>query len=184
MSNLLNSLFLLFHSSKVMAPTASPSPDPDVDEADMEEEDDEVVEEEEEEEEEVDEEEVEEDEEEEEEVVAVKDPEEYEYPIDSGPYQTPEYLDSYDYEKSHKPTTSTPLMKGDGSKGTLCILFLPAHTCLTCSEQRLTAKKGKVALSHTKCELQCLVTWLARSFVLFFITFIHSHPPLTPHEHL
>ncbi|XP_035528106.1 amyloid-like protein 1 isoform X2 [Morone saxatilis] len=99
--------------TKVTAPTPSPSPDTDVDEADMEEEDDEVVEdeEEEEEEEEVDEEEAEE--EEEEEVIAVKDPEEYEYPIDSGPYQTSDYLDSYYYEKSHKPTTSAPLMKRD-----------------------------------------------------------------------
>ncbi|XP_074539078.1 amyloid beta precursor like protein 2 isoform X1 [Halichoeres trimaculatus] len=99
--------------TKVTPPTPSPSPDTDVDEADMEEEDDEVMEEEEEddEEEEVDEEEVEE--EEEEEAIAVKDPEEYEYPIDSGPYQTSDYLDSFYYEKSHKPTTSAPLMKGD-----------------------------------------------------------------------
>lgn len=51
--------------------------------------------------------------EEEEEAIAVKDPEEYEYPIDSGPYQTPDYLDSFDYEKSHKPTTSSPLIKGE-----------------------------------------------------------------------
>ncbi|CAJ1061654.1 amyloid-like protein 1 isoform X2 [Xyrichtys novacula] len=102
--------------TKVTAPTPSPSPDTDVDETDMEEEDDEVVEEEEEEdddeEEDVDEEEVVE-EEEEEEAIAVKDPEEYEYPIDSGPYQTSDYLDSFYYEKSHKPTTSAPLMKGD-----------------------------------------------------------------------
>ncbi|XP_042279366.1 amyloid-like protein 1 isoform X2 [Thunnus maccoyii] len=99
---------------KVTAPTPSPSPDTDMDEADMEEEDDEVVEEEEEEEEEeeVDEEEVEEEEEEEEVAIAVKDPEEYEYPIDSGPYQMSDYLDSY-YEKSNKPTTSVPLMRGD-----------------------------------------------------------------------
>ena len=82
----------------------------------MEEEDDEVVEEEEDEEEEeeeeevVDEEDAEEDEEEEQ-AIAVKDPEEYEYPIDSGPYQTSDYLDSFYYEKSHKPTTSVPLMK-------------------------------------------------------------------------
>ncbi|XP_062278947.1 amyloid beta precursor like protein 2 isoform X3 [Scomber scombrus] len=97
---------------KVIAPTPSPSPDTDVDEADVEEEDDEVLEEEEEEE---DEEEVDEveAEEEEEEAVAVKDPEEYEYPIDSGPYQTSDYLDSFYYEKSNKPTTSAPLMKGD-----------------------------------------------------------------------
>ncbi|XP_029958024.1 amyloid-like protein 1 isoform X2 [Salarias fasciatus] len=99
--------------TKVTAPTPSPSPDTEVDEADMEEEDDEVVEEEEEEEEEeVDEEEAEE--EEDEEAIVVKDPEEYEYPIDSGPYQTSDYLDSYYYENSHKPTTSSPLMKGDG----------------------------------------------------------------------
>ncbi|XP_020493038.1 amyloid beta precursor like protein 1 isoform X3 [Labrus bergylta] len=105
------------HSSitQVTAPTPSPSPDTDVDEADMEEEDEEVMEEEEEEEEE-EEDEVDEDEpedEEEEEAIAVKDPVEYEYPIDSGPYQTSDYLDSFYYEKSHKPTTSAPLMKGD-----------------------------------------------------------------------
>ncbi|KAM6995097.1 amyloid beta precursor like protein 2 isoform 1-T1 [Tautogolabrus adspersus] len=100
--------------TQVTAPTPSPSPDTDVDEADMEEEDEEVMEEEEEEEEEEDE--VDEDEpeeEEEEEAIAVKDPAEYEYPIDSGPYQTSDYLDSFYYEKSHKPTTSAPLMKGD-----------------------------------------------------------------------
>ncbi|XP_053183492.1 amyloid beta precursor like protein 2 isoform X1 [Scomber japonicus] len=97
---------------KVTAPTPSPSPDTDVDEVDMEEEDDEVLEEEEEEE---DEEEVDEveAEEEEEEAIAVKDPEDYEYPIDSGPYQTSDYLDSFYYEKSNKPTTSAPLMEGD-----------------------------------------------------------------------
>ncbi|KAK2844418.1 hypothetical protein Q5P01_011077 [Channa striata] len=97
--------------TKVTAATPSPSPETDVDEADMEEEDDEVVEEEEEEEEEeeVDEEEGEEDEEE---AIAVKDPEEYDYPIDSGPYQTSDYLDSFYYEKSQKPTTSAPL-KGE-----------------------------------------------------------------------
>lgn len=79
----------------------------------MDEEDDEVLEEEEEEEEEVEEEEAEDEEEEEEEAIAVKDPEEYEYPIDSGPYQTSDYPDSYDYEKSSKPTTSVSLMKGE-----------------------------------------------------------------------
>ncbi|XP_029929219.1 amyloid-like protein 1 isoform X1 [Myripristis murdjan] len=103
---------------KVMPPTPSPSPDTDMDEADMEEEDDEVVEEEEEEEEEeeVDEEEEEEEEEdEEEEAGAVKEPEDYEYPIDSGPYQASDYLDSFYYEKSQgrKPSTSPPLTKGD-----------------------------------------------------------------------
>ncbi|XP_041843166.1 amyloid-like protein 1 isoform X2 [Melanotaenia boesemani] len=96
--------------TKVTVPTPSPSLDTDVDEGDMEEEDDEVVEEEEEEEEDdIDEEDAEE--EEEEETMAEKDPEEYEYPIDSGPYQTSDYLDSYYYDKSNKPTTSAPLMK-------------------------------------------------------------------------
>ncbi|XP_024917612.1 amyloid-like protein 1 isoform X2 [Cynoglossus semilaevis] len=102
--------------TKVVATTPSPSPDTDIDEADMEEDDVvEVVEQEEEEEEDdgvADEDEADEDEEEEE-AIAVKDPEEYEYPIDSGPYQTPDYLDSFDYEKSHKPTTSSPLIKGE-----------------------------------------------------------------------
>ncbi|XP_040022221.2 amyloid beta precursor like protein 1 [Gasterosteus aculeatus] len=104
--------------TKVAAPTLSPSPDTDVDEADMEEEDDEVVEEEEEEEEEEGEDEVDEEEDEAEEednveAMAVRDPEEYEYPIDSGTYQTSDYLDSFYSEKSPKPTTSAPLMKAD-----------------------------------------------------------------------
>lgn len=76
----------------------------DVDEADMEEEDDEVMEEEEEEEG-VDEEEVDE---EEEEAIEDKD-QEYEFPIDSGPYQTSDYLDSLYFNKNQKPTTSAPL---------------------------------------------------------------------------
>ncbi|XP_026149234.1 amyloid-like protein 1 isoform X2 [Mastacembelus armatus] len=99
--------------TKVTAPTPSPSPDTDVDEADMEEEDDELVEEEEEEEEDDEADEEEAEEEEEVEATAVKDPEEYDYPIDSGPYQTSNYLDSFYYEKNHKPTTLAPLMKGD-----------------------------------------------------------------------
>ncbi|RVE62532.1 hypothetical protein OJAV_G00157910 [Oryzias javanicus] len=102
----------LISVSKVTAPTPSPSPDTDVEEADMEEEDDEVVEEEEEEEEALDEEDMDE-EDDEEEAISVKDQDEYEYPIDSGPYQTSDYLDSFYYEKSHKPTTSAPLMRGD-----------------------------------------------------------------------
>uniref|UniRef100_A0A8C7XUV3 Amyloid beta (A4) precursor-like protein 1 n=1 Tax=Oryzias sinensis TaxID=183150 RepID=A0A8C7XUV3_9TELE len=105
----------LISVTKVTAPTPSPSPDTDVEEADMEEEDDEVVEEEEEEEEEeeaLDEEDMDE-EDDEEEAISVKDQDEYEYPIDSGPYQTSDYLDSFYYEKSHKPTTSAPLMRGD-----------------------------------------------------------------------
>lgn len=102
------------------APTPSPFPDTDadeVDEADMEEDDDDVEEEEVDEVEEVDEEEEVEDEEEEERIAA-KDTEEYEYPIDSGPYQTTDYLDSFYYEKSPKPTTSAPLLKGDRRKST------------------------------------------------------------------
>ncbi|XP_060906674.1 amyloid beta precursor like protein 2 isoform X4 [Labrus mixtus] len=81
--------------TQVTAPTPSPSPDTDVDEADMEEEDEEVMEEEEEEEEEEDE--VDEDEpedEEEEEAIAVKDPAEYDYPIDS--VTTPRPTDGVD----------------------------------------------------------------------------------------
>ncbi|KAM3873092.1 amyloid beta precursor like protein 1 [Diretmus argenteus] len=91
---------------KVTPPTPSPSADTDMDEADMEEEDDELVEQEEEEEEE-EEEEADEEEEEEEEAGAVKEPEEYEYPIDS--------MDSFYYEKSQgrKPSTSPPLTKAD-----------------------------------------------------------------------
>lgn len=104
-----------------MAPTPSPSPDTDVEEADMEEEDDEVLEEEEDEEEEedVDEEEVEE---EEEEAIDVKDPQGYEYPIDSGPYQTSDYPDSFDYDRGSKPTTSAPVLKGESCE---CASVLP-----------------------------------------------------------
>lgn len=109
-------------------PTPSPSPDTDVDAADMEEEDDEmveedeqVVEEDEEEEEEAVEEEEEEEEEEQQEVAeaaAVKDPEEYEYSIDSGPYQATDYTDSFYYEKGQgqagrNPSTSPPQTRGD-----------------------------------------------------------------------
>uniref|UniRef100_A0A8C7RXW3 Amyloid beta like protein 1 n=1 Tax=Oncorhynchus mykiss TaxID=8022 RepID=A0A8C7RXW3_ONCMY len=98
---------------KVTTPSPSPSPDTDVDEADMEEEDDEMVEE--------NEQVVEEDEEEEEEVAeaaAVKDPEEYEYSIDSGPYQASDYTDSFYYEKGQgqtgrNPSTSPPQTRGD-----------------------------------------------------------------------
>ncbi|XP_045068567.1 amyloid-like protein 1 isoform X2 [Coregonus clupeaformis] len=111
---------------KVTTPTPSPSPDTDVDETDMEEEDDEMVEEDEqvEEEEEEEEEAVEDEEEEEEEEVqqevaaAVKDPEEYEYSIDSGPYQASDYTDSFYYEKGQgqagrNPSTSPPQIRGD-----------------------------------------------------------------------
>uniref|UniRef100_A0AAX7SCR9 Amyloid beta (A4) precursor-like protein 1 n=1 Tax=Astatotilapia calliptera TaxID=8154 RepID=A0AAX7SCR9_ASTCA len=76
---------------------------------------------EEEEEEEVDEDEAEGEEEEEE--MATKDTE-YEYPIDSGPYQTSDYLDTFYYEKSQKPTTSSPLMKGDSCKSASLFLFI------------------------------------------------------------
>ncbi|XP_061631966.1 amyloid beta precursor like protein 1 isoform X1 [Phyllopteryx taeniolatus] len=107
-------------AAKVRAPTPSPSPDTDMYETDMEDDEDEVVEEDEEEEEEEeqedDEDEVDEEpleEEDEEEPVAVRNAEKYEYPIDSGPYQTSDYLDSSYYEKSYKTTTSPLLMKGD-----------------------------------------------------------------------
>uniref|UniRef100_A0A3Q2Z4Q8 Amyloid beta like protein 1 n=1 Tax=Hippocampus comes TaxID=109280 RepID=A0A3Q2Z4Q8_HIPCM len=106
---------ILNSASKVIEPTPSPSPDPDIYETDMEDDDDEMVEddedEEEEEEDEVDEDPVEE--EDEEEPIAVRNPEKYEYPIDSGPYQTADYLDSSYYDKSYKATTSPPLMKGE-----------------------------------------------------------------------
>lgn len=119
----------LLLSTKVAAPTLSPSPDTDVDEADMEEEDDEVVEEEEEEEEEEGEDEVDEEEDEAEEednveAMAVRDPEEYEYPIDSGTYQTSDYLDSFYSEKSPKPTTSAPLMKADSGERPKYLWFI------------------------------------------------------------
>nr|XP_024001192.1 amyloid-like protein 1 isoform X3 [Salvelinus alpinus] len=115
---------------KVTTPTTSPSPDTDVDEADMKEEDDEMVEEneqvvEEDEEEAVEDDDEEEEEEEEEEqqqevaeAAAVKDPEEYEYSIDSGPYQATDYTDSFYYEKGQgqagrNPSTSPPQTRGD-----------------------------------------------------------------------
>uniref|UniRef100_A0A8C4YVM6 Amyloid beta (A4) precursor-like protein 1 n=1 Tax=Gadus morhua TaxID=8049 RepID=A0A8C4YVM6_GADMO len=100
----------------VKVTSAPPSPSTDVD--DLEEEGDAVEEEEEEEEEEVEEEEEEEDQVDEEEVgekPPVKEPEEYDYPIDSGPYQASDYLDSFYYEKGQgrKPTASPPLTRGD-----------------------------------------------------------------------
>ncbi|KAK0141447.1 Amyloid-like protein 1 [Merluccius polli] len=114
---------------KVTTSAPSPSTDAGVDEVDLEEEGDVVEEEEEVEEEEVEEEEekedqvdeeeeeeeVEEEEEEEEvgETAAVKEPEEYDYSIDSGPYQASDYLDSFYYEKGHKPSAPPPLARGD-----------------------------------------------------------------------
>uniref|UniRef100_A0A4W5KXX8 Amyloid beta (A4) precursor-like protein 1 n=1 Tax=Hucho hucho TaxID=62062 RepID=A0A4W5KXX8_9TELE len=90
----------------------------------MVEEDEQVVEEDEEEEEEAVEDEDEEEEEEEQqqqevaEAAAVKDPEEYEYSIDSGPYQATDYTDSFYYEKGQgqtgrNPSTSPPQTRGD-----------------------------------------------------------------------
>ncbi|XP_077453852.1 amyloid beta precursor like protein 2 [Stigmatopora argus] len=109
----------IFNSDvKVTAPTPSPTPDTDVYETDMEDDDDDVVEEEDEEEEneededEVDEEPLEE-EDEEEESNAVRNSEKYEYPIDSGTYQTSDYLDSSYDEKSYQATTSPPPLKED-----------------------------------------------------------------------
>ncbi|KAJ8005315.1 hypothetical protein DPEC_G00145350 [Dallia pectoralis] len=110
---------------KVTPPTPTSSLDTDADEADMEEEDDEeVVEEDEEEEveEAADDEGADEENDEGQQVVAaaaaVKDPEEYEYSIDSGPYQASDYTDSFYYEKDHgqggrKPSTSPPQTRGD-----------------------------------------------------------------------
>ncbi|KAM9724458.1 amyloid beta precursor like protein 1 isoform 2-T2 [Menidia menidia] len=96
--------------TKATAPT--PRPSADMDEDDMEEEDDEVMDEDEDEEEEedIDDEEVEDDDDDEG-IVAKEPEEEYEYPSDSGPYQTSDYWDSF--EKSNKPTTSAPLLKED-----------------------------------------------------------------------
>ncbi|XP_059920307.1 LOW QUALITY PROTEIN: amyloid beta precursor like protein 1 [Gadus macrocephalus] len=100
-------------SVAVKVTSAPPSPSTDVD--DLEEEGDAVEEEEEEEEEEEVEEEEEEGEEEVGEKPPVKEPEEYDYPIDSGPYQASDYLDSFYYEKGQgrKPTASPPRTRGD-----------------------------------------------------------------------
>ncbi|KPP74299.1 amyloid-like protein 2-like [Scleropages formosus] len=91
-------------SIKVTPVTPSLSPDADVDE-DIEEEEEEEEEEE-----------VEQQEEEEEEEGA-KDAEEYEYSIDSGPYQATDYLDSFYYEKgsqaSRGSATAAPQTRGD-----------------------------------------------------------------------
>ncbi|XP_035261364.1 amyloid-like protein 1 isoform X1 [Anguilla anguilla] len=90
--------------TKVTPPTPSPSPDTDAEEAEIAEEEEEVEEE-------------EEDEEEEEEEEGAKDAEEYEYSIDSGPYQASDYLDSFYYEKgaqtSRSPPTPAPQTRGD-----------------------------------------------------------------------
>ncbi|KAL0985000.1 hypothetical protein UPYG_G00151670 [Umbra pygmaea] len=98
--------------------TPSPSPDTDVDEADMEDEEDEDEVDEDDEEEAVEEEKEDDEEEEQQQVAAaaVKDPEEYEYSIDSGPYQASDYTDSFYYEKDQggrKSSTSPPQTRGD-----------------------------------------------------------------------
>ncbi|XP_076831986.1 amyloid beta precursor like protein 2 isoform X2 [Brachyhypopomus gauderio] len=112
-------------SVKVTPPTPSPSPETDIEEDDMEEEEEAIEEEvEEEEEEETNEpeqaeaEEEEEDEEEEKTAAApaVKDPEEYEYSIDSGPYQATDYAENFYYEKNSqtdKGPTPQPQTRGD-----------------------------------------------------------------------
>ncbi|MFT7800666.1 amyloid-like protein 1 [Arapaima gigas] len=94
-------------SVKVTPPTPSPSPDAELDKEDIEEEEDEeeeVVQQ-------------EEEEEEEEEEEGAKDAEEYEYSIDSGPYQATDYLDSFYYEKGSQATrgaaTTAPQTRGD-----------------------------------------------------------------------
>ncbi|XP_061675434.1 amyloid beta precursor like protein 1 isoform X2 [Syngnathoides biaculeatus] len=112
---------ILNSAAKVRAPTPSPSPDTDMYDTDTEDDEDEVVEDDEEEDEEEGEEEEDEDDvdeepmedEDDEEPVAVRNPDKYEYPIDSGPYQTSDYLDSSYYEKSYKTTTSPPPMKDE-----------------------------------------------------------------------
>uniref|UniRef100_A0AAR2JDF0 Amyloid beta (A4) precursor-like protein 1 n=1 Tax=Pygocentrus nattereri TaxID=42514 RepID=A0AAR2JDF0_PYGNA len=87
-------------------------------EDDMEEEEEAVEEEEEEEANEEEQAEAEEEEEEDEEddeatATAAKDPEEYEYSIDSGPYQASDYLDNFYYDKSGKSATQQPQTRGD-----------------------------------------------------------------------
>lgn len=62
-----------------------------------------------------------EDDEEDEEVAptTVKDPEEYEYPIDSGTYQASDYLENFYYEKNSqgaKTPTQQPQPRGDGER--------------------------------------------------------------------
>ncbi|XP_066517451.1 amyloid beta precursor like protein 1 isoform X1 [Hoplias malabaricus] len=108
-------------SVKVMPPTPSPSPETDIEEDDMEEEE-EAVEEEEEEEEaneeeqtEAEEEDEDDEDEEDEEVPAAtaKDPEEYEYSIDSAPYQASDYLDNFYSDKFRKSQTQQPQTRGD-----------------------------------------------------------------------
>ncbi|XP_046718904.1 amyloid beta precursor like protein 2 isoform X3 [Silurus meridionalis] len=96
-------------SVKVTPSTPSPSPETDIEEDDMEEEEEAVEEEE-----------IEEDEDDEEDEEAapttVKDPEEYEYSIDSGTYQASDYLENFYYEKNSqgaKTPTQQPLPHGD-----------------------------------------------------------------------
>uniref|UniRef100_A0AAR2KP40 Amyloid beta (A4) precursor-like protein 1 n=1 Tax=Pygocentrus nattereri TaxID=42514 RepID=A0AAR2KP40_PYGNA len=103
--------------SGITPPTPSPSPETDIEEDDMEEEEEAVEEEEEEEANEEEQAEAEEEEEEDEEddeatATAAKDPEEYEYSIDSGPYQASDYLDNFYYDKSGKSATQQPQTHG------------------------------------------------------------------------
>uniref|UniRef100_A0A8C9UYH2 Amyloid beta like protein 1 n=1 Tax=Scleropages formosus TaxID=113540 RepID=A0A8C9UYH2_SCLFO len=89
--------------TQVTPVTPSLSPDADVDEDIEEEEEEEEVE--------------QQEEEEEEEEEGAKDAEEYEYSIDSGPYQATDYLDSFYYEKgsqaSRGSATAAPQTRGD-----------------------------------------------------------------------
>ncbi|GAA6086904.1 amyloid beta precursor like protein 1 isoform X1 [Tachysurus ichikawai] len=96
-------------SVKVTPSTPSPSPETDIEEDDMEEEEEAVEEED-----------IEEDEDDEEEEEAapttVKDPEEYEYSIDSGTYQASDYLENFYYEKNSqgaKTPTQQAQPRGD-----------------------------------------------------------------------
>ncbi|XP_026790574.3 amyloid beta precursor like protein 2 isoform X3 [Pangasianodon hypophthalmus] len=96
-------------SVKVTPSTPSPSPETDIEEDDMEEEEEAVEEED-----------IEEDEDDEEDEEAApttaKDPEEYEYSIDSGTYQASDYLENFYYEKNSqgaKTPTQQPQPRGD-----------------------------------------------------------------------
>ncbi|XP_062872286.1 amyloid beta precursor like protein 1 [Trichomycterus rosablanca] len=97
-------------SVKVTPPTSSPPPETDVEEDDLDEEEEEAVEEED----------VEDDEDDEDDedaaATTVKDPEEYEYPIDSGRDQTADYMENFYYEKNSqggKSPTQQPQARGD-----------------------------------------------------------------------
>ncbi|XP_060753663.1 amyloid beta precursor like protein 1 isoform X2 [Neoarius graeffei] len=98
-------------SMKVTPSTPSPSPETDLEEDDMEEEEEAV------EEEDIEEDEDDEDEDDDEAApTTMKDPEAYDYPIDSGTYQASDYLENFDYERNSqgaKTPTQQPQLRGD-----------------------------------------------------------------------